>query len=97
MVPVQLPNNAVRAALNVKDNPSIIGKEVMLFGKIEKYFTVVGLKGVSNYIVDGQEAGVKSVAARAAKSNAVFTLSGQRVNTLRKGLYITEGRKVLVK
>ena len=97
VVPVQLPNNAVRAALNVKDNPSLIGKEVMLFGKIEKYFTVVGLKGVSNYIVDGQEAGVKSVAARAAKSNAVFTLSGQRVTTLRKGLYITEGRKVLVK
>lgn len=47
---VELPLGDVRTALNLKDNPSRLGKKVSLFGKVNKsYFKHVGLKGVSEY------------------------------------------------
>ncbi len=52
-VPVQLPTGDVRNALNLKDHPGYIGKEVMLKGSLEKYFGAVGLKSVSDYKIDG--------------------------------------------
>lgn len=48
-MPVQLPSGAIRTALNLKDTPSNLGKVVYLKGKIEKYFSVAGLKSPSSY------------------------------------------------
>lgn len=48
-IPVQLPNTAVRTALNLVDNPSNHGKKIKLYGSIEKYFGVAGLKTVTEY------------------------------------------------
>ena len=48
-IPVQLPSGTVRTALNLVDNPSNLGKKVVLNGSIEKYFGVAGLKSVSEY------------------------------------------------
>lgn len=48
-IPVQLPNTAVRTALNLVDNPSNHGKKIKLYGSIEKYFGVAGLKVVTEY------------------------------------------------
>ena len=47
-VPVQLPNNTLRAQYNVVDNPQIIGKQVRITGRGEKYFSKPGLKSVTN-------------------------------------------------
>lgn len=52
-LPVQLPSGAVRSALNLKDNPSLVGKKVLLNGSIEKYFGVCGIKSVTEYKLDG--------------------------------------------
>lgn len=52
-VPVQLPSGAVRTALNLVDNPGNLGKEVSVYGTLEAYFSVPGIKTVSNYIIDG--------------------------------------------
>ncbi len=49
---VQLPT-AVRAALNLQDNPGNLGKQVMLKGDIMKYSGVPGLKNTSAYKIDG--------------------------------------------
>lgn len=48
-IPVQLPSGAVRAALNLLENPENYKKQVKLTGSIEKYFSVAGLKSVSAY------------------------------------------------
>lgn len=52
-IPVQLPNTAVRTALNLVDNPANFGKKVKLNGSIEKYFGVAGLKTVTEYEIEG--------------------------------------------
>jgi 2',3'-cyclic-nucleotide 2'-phosphodiesterase (5'-nucleotidase family) len=53
ILPVQLPLGAVRNAVNLVDNPGNLGKEVYLKGTLEAYFTVPGLKTVSEYSFDG--------------------------------------------
>ncbi len=52
-IPVQLPIGAVREALNLVDNPGNLGKEVNLYGTLETYFSVPGIKGVSDFEIDG--------------------------------------------
>lgn len=58
-MPVQLPTGAVRTALNLVDNAGNYKKEVTLYGNIEKYFSVTGLKTVTYAILDGTEIGTK--------------------------------------
>ena len=48
-IPVELPSGAIRTAINIKDNPSNLGKVVYLKGKITTYFSVAGLKSTSAY------------------------------------------------
>ncbi|MBY0097138.1 5'-nucleotidase C-terminal domain-containing protein [Mesobacillus maritimus] len=53
ILPVQLPAGAVRSALNLVDNPELLGKEVYLTGTLEAYFSTPGLKNISEYSFDG--------------------------------------------
>ena len=53
-VPVQLSGD-VRSALNLVDNPSNLFKSVKLYGALEAYFSVCGLKSVTEYELEGQE------------------------------------------
>lgn len=46
---------------------------------------------------DGQATGINSVQTEDFVKEGIYTLSGQRVNTLSKGFYIVNGKKVLVK
>lgn len=50
-IDVQLPFGTVRTALNLKDNPGLIGKKVMVFGDVMKYNTIPGIKQTSNYVI----------------------------------------------
>jgi hypothetical protein len=52
-VPVQLPAGAIREALNLVDNAANKGKEVMVLGTLESYFSVPGVKNLSGYWLDG--------------------------------------------
>lgn len=58
-IPVQLPAGDVRFGLNVKDNPSNIGKEVWVYGTIEAYFQTAGVKNVTKCSLDGVNEYVK--------------------------------------
>lgn len=50
---VELAKGDVRDALNLKDNPELLGSQVFLFGDIEpSYYGLVGLKSVSDYRLD---------------------------------------------
>lgn len=46
---VNLPSGAVRAALNLKDNPGNLGKEVTVQGNLSKYFGVNGVRDLKAY------------------------------------------------
>lgn len=46
---INLPTGNVRTALNLKDNPGNLGKQVSLKGDISKYFGVNGLRNTSAY------------------------------------------------
>ena len=58
-IPVQLPNGAVRTGLNLQDNPGNLGKQVLLYGNIEKYFGATGLKSVTYAEIGGSGVGTK--------------------------------------
>ncbi len=71
---VQLPSGAVRNGINLVDNPGLDGKEVLLYGKLEKYFGANGLKGVTCAIVDGTTYGTDPGAGGGDEpsGNAIF-------------------------
>ncbi|WP_139263209.1 DUF5689 domain-containing protein [Flammeovirga pacifica] len=54
-IPVQLSSGTdVRDALNLNDNPENAQKEVWIFGNIEDYFRVPGLKETTKFSWDGE-------------------------------------------
>lgn len=61
MVPVQLPSGALRTGLNLPENPDMHGKEILIYGSLEKYFGAAGIKTPSYAVVDGKEFGTKPV------------------------------------
>ena len=58
-IPVQLPSGNVRTGLNLQDNPGNLGKQVLLYGNIEKYFGATGLKSVTYAEIGGSGVGTK--------------------------------------
>ena len=55
MIPVQLQAGDIRSNLNLKDNADNLGKKVWLYGTIENYFSVAGVKNVTKYSMDGNK------------------------------------------
>lgn len=51
IIPVQLPTGAVRAGLNLVDNPNLFKGEVTVTGTLSAYFSVPGLKSASAYTI----------------------------------------------
>ena len=60
-ISVQLPKGEVRDALNVKENPDNMGKEVLLQGIIDKYCGIAGLRPCTGYEFIGVEPEVITV------------------------------------
>lgn len=61
------------------------------------------LKGVANnartfnLLFDNETTGIQTIAKNVATGNEYFNLSGQRVSMPQKGVYIKNGKKVIVK
>lgn len=56
-IPVQLPAGAIRTALELKANSGLYKKEVEVYGSLEKYFGVPGIKSTSWALVNGKAVG----------------------------------------
>ena len=63
-MPVQLPKGAIRDGLELSANPGLLGKELLIYGSIEKYFGTAGIKSPSYAEVDGKTIGTKPVKRR---------------------------------
>lgn len=96
-VPVQLTKDTAPSVnINIKDNPGNLGKDVWVYGTIEAYFSVAGVKNVTNWSFDGVTTTINAVSATAADA-AAYNLAGQRVNNNYKGAVIKNGNKFMVK
>ena len=58
-VPVQLPVGAVRDGLNLVDHSENYKQEVLLYGTLDKYFSVAGVKNVSYAEINGTSFGTE--------------------------------------
>ena len=58
VVPVQLPSGELRNALNLPENGDMYQKEILLYGNLEAYFRVPGVKSPTYAVVDGVEYGL---------------------------------------
>lgn len=65
---VQLPAGEVRDGLNIKDHADNLGKKVVVYGSLEKYCGIEGVKNVTYAVLDGKEYGKKD----ADMSDAIF-------------------------
>ena len=95
-IPVQLASKTdARAHLNLLDNPEMLGQTVWVYGNIEKYFSMPGLKNVTDFSFDG----VTAIDAVEVEDSAkgIYLLDGRRVMTPVKGINIINGKKVMVK
>ena len=101
VIPIGLATGGARTDLNLADNPSKLGTQVWLKGDIYKYMGYPGLKNVKVYSLDGQTIvdAINDITIEdASAAKTIYTVAGQRVQNLSKaGLYIVNGKKVVVK
>ena len=99
-IPVQLKSGSdVRKTLNLVDNPDKLNTEVWLYGDIQTYFSVAGLKSVTDCSFDGENTltAIESVKAEINKEQVIYSISGQRLSQPMKGINIINGKKIIVK
>ncbi len=95
-LPVQLSSKtAPRENLNLLDNPDMLGQTVWVYGNIEKYFSMPGVKSVTDFSFDGVT-GIDAVETETA-AKGIYLLDGRRVQQPVKGINIINGKKVVVK
>lgn len=74
-IPVALPSGDVRTALNIVDNPANIGKTVSVFGSLTDYYSVPGVKDVTEY--EFAPAAGKKAPELSFETKAVTILQGE--------------------
>jgi hypothetical protein len=84
ILPVALPSGDARAALNLLDNAGNLGKEVLVYGTLETYFTVAGVRDVTDYqIVEGSGISIAPVAKNfVTASNGNLTVNAATGETI---------------
>ncbi|MDY4558060.1 MAG: DUF6359 domain-containing protein [Alloprevotella sp.] len=95
-VPVQLSSGSdVRAALNLIDNPELQDATVWVYGSLETYFSMPGVKSTSDFSLDGQTGIVIAIEQPATGEKQIYSIDGRRLTKLTKGINIVNGKKVL--
>ena len=86
-IPVALVSKSnARAALNIKDNPSNVGKQVKVCGTLEKYFETTGVKNVStaeDYEIISNPTAINNAAV---ETPALKTIENGQLIILRDGV-----------
>ena len=94
---VQLPKGEIREKLNLVDNPDNYKKKLRITGSIETYFKVAGLKNPTDYELLTETTGIKNMDV-VTENGVIFDITGRKVENMTvPGIYIVNGKKVLVK
>lgn len=75
-IDIQLPFGDVRTALNLLDNPSMLGAQVKLYGDVMKYNSMPGIKNTSKYVIISQGTGGDTPTPPAAADGLDETFDG---------------------
>lgn len=87
MIPVQLPAGEARTTLNIVDNPTNVGKTVVVKGTLESYFSVPGVKN-TEYVSGLDSTGIDAIESQNMPVE-YYNLQGVKVaNPEKGGLYI---------
>lgn len=84
---VQLPANFLREELNLIAHPENLGKEVIIYGSLEKYFGGVGVKNMTRAWIDGEEIILEIGDAPAATPVTVAEFNAAPVNATAEGVW----------
>ncbi|MBR1809441.1 MAG: OB-fold nucleic acid binding domain-containing protein [Paludibacteraceae bacterium] len=58
LIPVELKNSTkFRTEINLKDNPNNLGQEILIHGKLVKYFSVAGVKELDDAYINNKHVG----------------------------------------
>ena len=94
---VQLPQGEIREKLNLVDNPDNYKKKLRIKGSIEKFYNVAGLKYTTDYELLTETTGIKNMDV-VTENGVIFDITGRKVENMTvPGIYIVNGKKVLVK
>ena len=75
-----------------------VGDEVIVYGQLTMYKeTYEFTTGSYIYSLNGVTDGISSINTNDAQNNVIYDLSGRRVEKAVKGLYIVNGKKVVIK
>lgn len=74
-VPVQLPAGAVRTGVNLVQNPNNDGLEILLYGSLETYFGVTGVKSTKYAKIGDKEFGVNPNVEQKEPTAKVVTIA----------------------
>lgn len=87
VVAVQLPAGYLRDALNLIAHPENLGKEVIIYGSLEKYFGTVGIKNMTRAFIDGQEIVLEIGNEPTATVATVAEFNNAPINSTKEGVY----------
>lgn len=98
-IPVKLDAETIfRTQLNVLDNPSNIGEEVLLKGKISSYFSTTGVTNLSAAVFKGETiTGISALTIDTNDNAPMYNLKGERVDANYRGVVIKGGKKTIQK
>ena len=51
IIPVQLPKNNLRNDFNLVEHPEMLGKQVLIYGELVKYFSLTGIKNPTSIVL----------------------------------------------
>lgn len=96
MIPVALPAGDNRAKLNIVDNPSNVGKTVIVKGTLEAYYGATGVKNAEYVSGLDSTTGIEDIDIDSVNAPVeYFNLQGVRVANPENGLFIRrQGNKV---
>lgn len=84
---IQLPANFLREELNLIAHPENLGKEVKIFGSLEKYFGGAGVKNMTRAWIDGEEIVLEIGETPAATPVTVAEFNAAPVNSTTEGVW----------
>ena len=93
---VKVENNAIAAWYPAEGNNYVVAEDA----NYTVYFRPNGNSEWENgffYVANNTSTGIAAIKALQENGTAVYNLNGQRINVAGKGLYIVNGRKVVVK
>ena len=97
-IPVKLDAGSIfRTELNVLDNPSNVGEEVLLKGMISSYFSTTGVTNLSVAVFNGETLGIQNLTIDADANAPMYNLKGERVDANSRGVVIKAGKKTIQK